>query len=115
MKNKDYIKIKLLSLICLTLISIILLYISLRIFLSILKVFIYINGLINIFILVIFIIGIVIYNIYRICRKFNPFNRINITYMKILNRAISFQFKSVLILTLVNLILGLINHFINIK
>ena len=113
MKNKDYIRFRLLTLTCLILLSMILLIFSLKLFLSILKMFIYINGLINIFILAVFFIGFIIHVIYNIFRKLNRFNRLNMHSKEILNRAIYSQFKLSLFLLIVNLILMPINYFIN--
>lgn len=105
MKNKNDIKIKLLSILCMTLLTIILLFISCRIFFAIINVFIYFTGLVTIFLYTLFIIGIITYLIFKIIIKSNKFNRNDLTIVEILDICISIHLKFNLSLLLINLIL----------
>ena len=105
MKIKDSTKIKLLSLLCLTLLNIVLLFVCFRLFIRITNVFVYFIGLITLFISTIFIIGLTIFIISKILMNSKHFKRIDLNLNKALDMALSIQRKFALLLFFINLIL----------
>ena len=112
MKISDSKKIKLLSLLCLTLLSIILLFVCFRLFIRITNIFIYFTGLITLFLSIIFMISFIIFIIFKILTNSNHFKRVDFNVNNVLDKALSVQFKFVLFLSFIDLIFLMVyfNH-----
>lgn len=109
MKIKDSVKIKLLTLLCSVLLSIILLFASFRLIRRIANTFIYLTGLLTLFcgcILAVFLIWILVYIYLFGCKKYKRYH-----YSKFSNKKLSNEF----IINLCLLILTLILLFICLK
>lgn len=112
MKINDSTKIKMLSLTCLTLLSIILLFVCFRLFVSIVNVFVYFTGLVTLFLCTLFFIGVILFIVYRIFIRFIHFKRVDLGFNEVLDMALSIQYKLILSLSLIDLVLFFVyyNH-----
>ena len=101
-------KIKLLSLAALTLLSVILLFVAFRLFFAIVNVFVYFVGLVTLFCSSSIFVGVIIFMIYMVIRKFRSFKRADFSFNEAIDICISILFKIVLLLSCINLILFII-------
>lgn len=111
MRISDYTKIKLLSLATLTLLSIILLFVAFRLFFAIVNVFVYFVGLVTLFCSSIIFVGVIIFMIYMVIRRFRGFKRMDLSCNEAIDMCISMLFKIVLFLLLIDFILFVIYIF----
>ena len=105
MKINDSTKIKVLSLICLTLLNIIFLFVCFRLFVRIVNVFVYFTGLATLFLCTLFFIVVIIFMVYRIVMRFGHFKRFDLRFNKVLDMALSIQYRLILSLSLFDLVL----------
>lgn len=108
MCNKDKLKIKLLSMLSLSLMIIILFAVCFRLLRAIIGIFIYFTGLITIFIFSILFIMLIIFAMYKIIKNITFFKRGYINYEELLNTIITFEIKTSFTLFFISIILGLI-------
>ncbi len=117
MKISDSTKIKVLNLVCLLFLNMILLFVCFRLFVRIVNVFVYFTGLITLFLCTIFFIVVILFILYRIFMRFRHFKRVGFRLGEVLDMALSFQYRLILFLSLIDLVLFFVyfNYLNNIK